>query len=296
MGLYLGKEKISNVASVVTQNADSMATEIQNHIADTNIHITADERTKWNAAAENSSSPTEDFASTGVMGTNLNINNNAIINVNKINFNDYLNTSDGSTTFYTKLTKTQTINDVLTQAGIGTQYNGDYVLSFYGNDAYPPNLFQYIRANGGSSPTVMLNNIADPATDYDAANKHYVDSKALPTTSTADNGKILSVVNGAWTAAAMPSGAYIGSYTGDGGSSKTLTFNFKPGAIFIVGIRDSTSYMFTSIRGSNKIIEINSASGGITWNNTSIVLDKAAHSNLFVNGCTYYYAVIPAMN
>lgn len=296
MGLYLGKEKISNVASIVTQNADSMATEIQNHIADTNIHITADERTKWNAAAENNSSPTEDFASTGVMDTNLNINNNAIINVNKINFNDYLNTSDGSTTFYTKLTKTQTINDVLTQAGIGTQYNGDYVLSFYGNDAYPPNLFQYIRANGGSSPTVMLNNIADPATDYDAANKHYVDSKALPTASTADNGKVLSVVNGVWAAATMSSGAYVGSYTGDGGSRKTLTFNFKPGAIFIVGTQDQTSYMFTSIRGSNKIIEIKGASGDITWNNTSIVLDKATYSNLFVSGCTYYYAVIPAMN
>ena len=62
MGLYLGKEKISNVASVITQNADSMATEIQNHIADTDIHITADERTKWNEAAEN----TDDFASTEI--------------------------------------------------------------------------------------------------------------------------------------------------------------------------------------------------------------------------------------
>lgn len=297
MGLYLGKEKVSNVTSVITQNADSMATEIQNHIADTNIHITADERTKWNAAAENSSSPAEDFASTGVMGTNLDINNNAITNVNKINFTDYLNTSDGSTTFYTKLTKTQTINDVLTQAGIGTQYNGDYVLSFYGNDAYPPNLFQYIKANGGSSPIVMLNNIADPATDYDAANKHYVDSKALPAASTADNGKVLSVVNGVWAAAIMSSGAYIGSYTGDGSSSKTLTFNFKPGAIFIIGVASSgTEYIFISFRGCNKILTPDGASGNITWNNTNVVLDKTSYSNLFVNGCAYYYAVIPAMN
>ena len=54
MGLYLGKEKISNVASVITQNADSMATEIQNHIANSDIHITAEERTKWNAAADKS--------------------------------------------------------------------------------------------------------------------------------------------------------------------------------------------------------------------------------------------------
>lgn len=49
MGLYLGKEKVSNVASVITLSADDMAAEMQNHIANTNIHITADERTRWNA-------------------------------------------------------------------------------------------------------------------------------------------------------------------------------------------------------------------------------------------------------
>lgn len=310
MGLYLGKEKISNVASIVTQNADSMATEIQNHIADTNIHITADERTKWNAAAENNSSPTEDFASTGVMDTNLNINNNAIINVNKINFNDYLNTSDGSTTFYTKLTKTQTINDVLTQAGIGTQYNGDYVLSFYGNDAYPPNLFQYIRANGGSSPTVMLNNIADPATDYDAANKHYVDSKALPTASTADNGKVLSVVNGVWAAATMSSGAYVGSYTGNGSTttnlSKTLTFNFKP-ALIVIEVFDSSNNtmqaMSQIIYGSPGFTNETSTSTNLyicSWSNNSITMTAYGNydSIKYINytGYTYYYIAIPAMN
>lgn len=52
MGLYLGKEKVSNVASVITLSAEGMAAEMQNHITNTDIHITADERTKWNAAAE----------------------------------------------------------------------------------------------------------------------------------------------------------------------------------------------------------------------------------------------------
>lgn len=310
MGLYLGKEKINNVASVITQNADSMATEIQNHIANSNIHITAAERTKWNAAAENSSSPTEDFASTGVMGTNLDINNNAITNVNKINFTDYLNTSDGSTTFYTKLTKTQTINDVLAQAGIGTQYNGDYVLSFYGNDAYPPALIQYIRANGGSSPTVMLNNIADPATDYDAANKHYVDSKALPTASTADNGKVLSVVNGVWAAATMSSGAYVGSYTGNGSTttnlSKTLTFNFKP-ALIVIEVFDSSNNtmqaMSQIIYGSPGFTNETNTSANLyicSWSNNSITMTAYGnyHSIKYINytGYTYYYIAIPAMN
>lgn len=298
MGLYLGKEKVSNVASVITLSAEGMAAEMQNHIADTNIHITADERTKWNAAAENSSSTTEDFASTGVMNTNLDINNNAITNINKINFTDYLNTSDGSTTCYTKLTKSDTINNLLTQAGSNIQYNGDYTLSFQGADINPPQLLQVIQGNDGSLPTVMLNNIADPATNYDAANKHYVDSKALPTTSTSDNGKVLSVVNGVWAAAAMSSGAYVGSYTGDGSSSKTLTFNFKPGAIFIVCVASNgTTYTFISLRGCNKILEINGETGNITWNNTSVILDnKATHCNLFINGYTYYYTVIPAMN
>lgn len=297
MGLYLGKEKISNVASVITQNADSMATEIQNHIADTNIHITADERTKWNAAAENSSSPTEDFASTGIMNTNLNMNANNISRIKSINFVDGA-AAGANLKLYMNVYDTDILRQELNDIGMADYVgNSDYTVSFWpDNYTTYAEITEQININDGSTPTTTLMNIADPITNYEAANKHYVDSKALPTASTADNGKVLSVVNGAWAAAAMFSGAYIGSYTGDGGSSKTLTFNFKPGAIFIVGTQDQTSYMFTSIRGSNKIIEINGASGDITWNNTSIVLDKAIYSNLFVNGCIYYYAVIPAMN
>lgn len=299
MGLYLGKEKVSNVASVITQNADSMATEIQNHIADTNIHITADERTKWNAAAENSSSTTEDFASTGVMSTTLDINNNAITNVNKINFTDYLNTSDGSTTCYTKLTKTDTINNLLTEAGNNIQYNGDYVLSFQGADINPPQLLQIIQGNNGSLPTVMLNNIADPATNYDAANKHYVDSKALPTTSTSDNGKVLSVVNGAWAAAAMSSGAYVGSYTGDGSTSKTFSFTFKPAFILILGIfndicRQQIGWVngmpnATSMQDSY-IMSVSQKNNNITFT------DYSSSLTISTKGYTYYYIAIPAMN
>lgn len=260
MGLYLGKEKISNVASVITQNADSMATEIQNHIADTNVHITADERTKWNAAAEN----TDNFASTGLMDATVGID----MNSGTIKRCWGINLMDIS----------------------GNNMNISY-------DPDDPDYSIKLHATKQQSRDIRLTGLAAPTQNTDATNKAYVDSKALPATSTADNGKVLSVVNGAWAATAMSSGAYVGSYTGDGSSSKTLTFNFKPGAIFIAGTRkDQTSYMFTSIRGCNKLIEINGAPGGITWNNTSIVLDKATYSNLFVSGCTYYYAVIPAMN
>lgn len=224
MGLYLGKEKINNVAPVITQNANSMTTEIQNHIADTNIHITADERTKWNAAAENS-----------------------------------------------------------------------------------------------SSPTVMLNNIADPATDYDAANKHYVDSKALPTASTADNGKVLSVVNGAWAAAAMSSGAYVGSYTGTstgttpGDLSKTLTFNFKPALIIIQAFNPNSDEAISQaisqiVYGAPVFGDYEVASSTLyyadrytcSWSNNSITM-TAYHGDgsiKYINckGYTYYYIAIPAMN
>ena len=243
MGLYLGKEKISNVASAITYNADSMATEIQNHIANSDIHITADERTKWNTVTEmqnhitdndihitadertkwnTAADNTEDFASTGVMNTNINMNNNSI------------------------------------------------------------------------------KNLATPVENNDAANKHYVDSKALPAPSATDNGKVLSVVNGAWAAAAMSSGAYVGSYVGNGASSKTLTFNFKPGMIIMLTIGDY-KYIYIGIRGFNKIDRIGGFGGSIdqgdiTWNNTSIVLTKNEYCSVSDNNCTYYYAVIPAMN
>lgn len=260
MGLYLGKEKISNVASAITQNADSMATEIQNHIADTNIHITADERTKWNEAAEN----TDDFASTGLMDLTVGID----MNSGTIKRCWGINLMDIS----------------------GNNMNISY-------DPDDPNYSIKLHATKQESRDIRLTGLAAPTKDTDAVNKHYVDSKSLPTASTADNGKVLSVVNGAWAAAAMSSGAYVGSYTGDGSSSKTLTFNFKPGAIFIVGVASNgTDYTFISFRGCNKILEINGEAGNITWNNTSIVLNKATHCNLFVNGCAYYYAVIPAMN
>lgn len=289
MGLYLGKEKISNVASAITQNADSMATEIQNHIAnsdihitddertkwntvtemqnhitDTDIHITADERTKWNEAAEN----TDNFASTGLMDATVGID----MNSGTIKRCWGINLMDIS----------------------GNNMNISY-------DPDDPNYSIKLHATKQESRDIRLTGLAAPTKDTDAANKHYVDSKALPTPSATDNGKVLSVVNGAWAAAAMSSGAYVGSYVGNGASSKTLTFNFKPGMIIMLTI-GNYSYMYVSVRGCNKIDRIGGGSGGgidqgdITWNNTSIVLTSNNYCSISDNNCTYYYAVIPAMN
>lgn len=119
--------------------------------------------------------------------------------------------------------------------------------------------------------------------------------------SATDNGKVLSVVNGAWAAAAMSSGVYVGSYVGNGASSKTLTFNFKPGMIIMLTTGNNT-YVYVSVRGCNKIDRIINSGmniinqGNITWNDTSIVLTNTDTCTLSISGCTYYYAVIPAMN
>lgn len=308
MGLYLGKEKVSNVASVVTQNADSMATEIQNHIADTDIHITADERTKWNAAAENSSSSTEDFASTGVMNTNLNMNANNISRIKSMNFVDGA-AAGANLKLYMNVYDTDILRQELNDIGMADYVgNSDYTVSFWpDNYTTYAEITEQININDGSTPTTTLMNIADPITNYEAANKHYVDSKALPTASTADNGKVLSVVNGAWAAAAMSSGAYLGSYTGTD-ADITLSFNFKPAAIFIVTYIDSLSYScsYIAINGFNKLLSICSgstsvsgANTSITWGNKSITIthDRSAGvEDPTDNGHTFYYIAIPAMN
>lgn len=403
MGLYLGKEKISNVASVVTQNADSMATEIQNHIADTNIHITADERTKWNAAADKSTEGSTEASlpvdvetleticenieftktnNTYTFPTAITINSDGLYYISysyySNNVFDEINSgygfskpetinnelsvqwlSDISTNSIimtaSKIVDTQIaasakaivsiykvniiINDRLKKAallregynniasgscahaegknnvasGVGTHVEG------YGNIAS----YDYTHVQGKHNMTGNYAHIVGNGTSTTRSNAHVLDwsgnawfagdvyvngvpgqagtPKKLATevpVSTADNGKVLSVVNGAWAAAAMSSGAYIDSYTGDGSSSKTLTFNFKPGAIFIVGVAShGTNYIFISFRGCNKILAVNGEAGNITWGNTNIVLDnKDTHCNLFVNECAYYYAVIPAMN
>lgn len=403
MGLYLGKEKISNVASVVTQNADSMATEIQNHIADTNIHITADERTKWNAAADKSTEGSTEASlpvdveileticenieftktnNTYTFPTAITINSDGLYYISysyySNNVFDEINSgygfskpetinnelsvqwlSDISTNSIimtaSKIVDTWVaasakaivsiykvniiINDRLKKAallregynniasgscahtegknnvasGVGTHVEG------YGNIAS----YDYTHVQGKHNMTGNYAHIVGNGTSTTRSNAHVLDwsgnawfagdvyvngvpgqagtPKKLATevpVSTADNGKVLSVVNGAWAAAAMSSGVYVGSYTGDGSSSKTLTFNFKPGAIFIVGVASNgTNYTFISFRGCNKILEVNGETGNITWGNTNVVLDnKDTHCNLFVNRCAYYYAVIPAMN
>lgn len=456
MGLYLGKEKISNVASAITQNADSMATEIQNHIANSDIHITADERTKWNAAADKStegsteaSLPVDvEILETICENIELTKTNNTYTFPNAItidsdglyyiSYQRYINAYDAVSSGFL-FSKPQTINNELSVRWLSNNIDnsitmtstkivdtwvgsvGKSVVSIYKvniitNDEMKKAVLlregceniasgDYSHAEGsnnttngycshaegwrntasgdgshiegwsniasgdgshaeGSNNTAsgsyshvegydneasgyathvqgkynIIQQVTGPnyngkychivgngTSDTARSNAHTLDwdgnawfagdvytggtamdsgAKKLATevpVSTADNGKVLSVVNGAWAAAAMSSGAYIGSYVGNGASSKTLTFNFKPGMIIMLTTGNNT-YVYVSVRGCNKIDRIINSGmniinqGNITWNDTSIVLTNTDTCTLSIDGCTYYYAVIPAMN
>lgn len=402
MGLYLGKEKISNVASVITQNADSMATEIQNHIADTNIHITAEERTKWNAAADKStegsteaSLPVDveileticeniEFTKTNniyTFPTAITINsdglyyisysyykNNVFDEVNSgygfskpVTINNELSVqwlSDISTNSIimtaSKIVDTWVIesakaivsiykvniiiNDrlkkaALLQEGYNNIVSGDWAhaegknnvargisahVEGQGNIAS----YDYTHVQGKHNMTGNYAHIVGNGTSTTRSNAHVLDwsgnawfagdvyangvpgqagtPKKLATevpVSATDNGKVLSVVNGAWAAAAMSSGAYVGSYTGDGSSSKTLTFNFKPAVVIIAGFNYNSLSSAIGIYGFSHLInDANSSTASWTNDSFTMTFDQYSRNTYNSNNATYYYIAIPAMN
>ena len=434
MGLYLGKEKISNVASVITQNADSMATEIQNHIANNDIHITADERIKWNAAADKSTEGSTEVSlpvdveileticenieftktnNTYTFPTAITINSDGLYYISYQRYKDTYDAFDSGFLF----SKPETINDVLSIRWLSNDINnsitmtstkivdtwvgssGKSIVSIYkvniitndemkkaalllegcknitsggyshaegsNNTASGYSSHAEGRSNtasGYSSHAEGSNNtasgdyshaegvhteasgyathvqgkyniiqsatgpnyrgkychiIGNGTSDTARSNAHTLDwdgnawfagdvytggtamdsgAKKLATevpVSAADNGKVLSVVNGAWAAAAMSSGAYVGSYTGDGSSSKTFTFNFKP-AVFIIGGNTNDFshaigiYGFTYLMNDSKL-------STVSWTNNSFTINYQ-YSAYNSSNVTYYYIVIPAMN
>ena len=397
MGLYLGKEKISNVASVITQNADSMATEIQNHIANSDIHITAEERTKWNTAADKSTEGSTEVSlpvdveileticeNIEFTKTNNTYTFPAAITIDSdglyyISYQRYKDTYDADNSGYlfskpktidgvlsvrwlsddinnsitmnsTKIVDTWvgssgksivsiykvnvTVNDqlkkaALLQEGNGNSASGNYAhaegrvniasgfcshaeghsnitsgynshAEGYGNIASGNNShaegygteasgyathvqgkYNIIQQVAGSNYLGKYCHIVGNGTsDTARSNAHTLDwngnawfagdvytggtamdngAKKLATevpVSTADNGKVLSVVNGAWAAATMPSGVYAGSYTGDGTESRDITLEFAPKVIFILIVM-STKAGGNTIQKSNLCTLIN---------------------------------------
>lgn len=399
MGLYLGKEKISNVASAITYNADSMATEIQNHIANSDIHITADERTKWNEAADKSTEGSTEASlpvdveileticenieftktnNTYTFPTAITINsdglyyisysyykNNVFDEVNSgygfskpVTINNELSVqwlSDISTNSIimtaSKIVDTWVIakaivsiykvniiiNDrlkkaALLQEGYNNIVSGDWAhaegknnvargisahVEGQGNIAS----YDYTHVQGKHNMTGNYAHIVGNGTSTKRSNAHVLDwsgnawfagdvyvngvpgqagtPKKLATevpVSATDNGKVLSVVNGAWAAATMPSGAYVGSYTGDGSLNKTLTFNFKPAVVMIAGDPDGPSSAI-GIYGFKYLMNDRNSST-VSWTNNSfiITLNQYSRTAYNSNNVTYYYIAIPAMN
>ena len=423
MGLYLGKEKISNVASVITQNADSMATEIQNHIANSDIHITADERTKWNTVTEMQNHITDndihitaderikwnaaaDKSTEGSTEASLPVDVEILETIcENIEFTKTNNTytfptaitinSDGlyyiSYSYYKNnvfdevnsgygFSKPQTINNELSvqwlsdistnsiimtaskivdtwviesakaivsiykvniiindrlkkaallQEGYNNIVSGDWAHAEGKNNVArgisthvegQDNIasYDYTHVQGKHNMTGNYAHIVGNGTSTKRSNAHVLDwsgnawfagdvyvngvpgqagtPKKLATevpVSTADNGKVLSVVNGAWAAAAMSSGAYVGSYTGNDSSSKTFTFNFKP-AVFIIGGNTNDFSHAIGIYGFRYLMN-DSKLSTVSWTNNSFTINYQ-YSAYNSSNVTYYYIVIPAMN
>ena len=375
MGSYLGKEKISNVASVITQNADSMATEIQNHIANSDIHITAEERTKWNAAADNSTGGSTEVSlpvdveileticenieftqanNTYTFPTPITIDNDGLYYISYQRYNDAYDADNSGYLF----SKPETIDGVLSVRWLSNDINnsitmdstkivdtwvgssGKSIVSIYkvniitndemkkaallqegkgniasssyshaegrlniasgisshaegrlnitsGNNSHVEGCGNIVSGNNSHAEGYhneasgyathvqgkynIIQSVTGPnylgkychivgngASDTARSNAHTLDwngnawfagdvytggtamdsgAKKLATevpVSATDNGKVLSVVNGVWAAATMPSGVYAGSYTGDGSTSRDITLEFAPKVMFIL--------------------------------------------------------------
>lgn len=84
-----------------------------------------------------------------------------------------------------------------------------------------------------NNSSIHTNTTYEPQNDRALADKHYVDKKGLPNTSSSDNGKVLGVSNGAWTITEPSAKIYAGSYTGDGTASRTITLEIAPKVMFI---------------------------------------------------------------
>ena len=106
-----------------------------------------------------------------------------------------------------------TYGDTTGTYGVGADSTGVYG-NFYDNNFNATQFFNFTTTAGtignGTIP-ISITGVTAPTNNTDAANKKYVDDAVagggggLPSVTTADNGKFLRVVNGAWAADTVPS-------------------------------------------------------------------------------------------
>ncbi len=176
---------------------------------------------------------------------------------------------------------------------------------------------KYLSLTGGTmTGNININNktitnLKTPTADTEAANKKYVDDQIAANSSQNADSMATEIQNHIadtnihitadertkWNAAAtMPSGAYVGSYTGDGSLNKTLTFNFKPAVVMIAGDPDGPSSAI-GIYGFKYLMNDRNSST-VSWTNNSFTITLNQYSRIAYNSnnVTYYYIAIPAMN
>lgn len=81
-------------------------------------------------------------------------------------------------------------------------YSYNYETDSFSYGIYQQNLYMSAQGVDALNPTLtQVSMSTDPTTNMQIATKQYVDNLALPTVTTADNGKVLKVVDGAWAIA-----------------------------------------------------------------------------------------------
>lgn len=98
-------------------------------------------------------------------------------------------------------------------------------------------------------------------------------------------------------------GAVTGTYTGDGATTKTLTFDFEPALVIIHCFKYNIFYETIMIYGETQVAVTKKAAGAfdqhqinVSWNGKTIVISPTASRNLigFNSADTpYYYTAIP---
>lgn len=232
MGLYLGKEKISNVA------VGEAALGITDISDETTINISGLVKGE-NGTVKVAEAGTDYLAP------------DALNNLGNLANKDKVSLSDLNTDVSQKLDSGLTIDD------INTAINNS---SIHTNTSY------------------------EPQNDRALADKHYVDKKGLPNTSSSDNGKVLGVSNGAWTITEPQAKICAGSYTGDNTASRTIALEFAPKIMFIsMEITDPIGQKLTQqfmLMNNGKEIGIGSSGKSSGLSNTSSTKISLSDTNL----------------